>query len=369
MKKAIQMVMMVVCMCGNLMAAGFPPVVVDTADINPLNVARAFALKTPDHYQCFMSCEMLISNKLQYTDMTLNIRESDGGITSMSINGVVIPLPEPIYGIPLGDGKMMRNVYLHVNAMTSDDEYAGSGYVQKQEVLQGDNLVVVISPATIPQKIPFDVSKYGTDIQIVIDDFPYAFGWGIQNGEIYVYLPPVGGTYSYTIRRSGDGMVIGSGVLEPFQKPITSNDAYVGISYVGNVVGLKFPEPSGADSWVDLENVVFDCSIPTEDGSTIMGKVIFVDVGSGGLEISLNGKFAVYVQSASYDEGDMPYFELEHHDYSYPEYGWYYTVVNTTVMNAGKAVITIIPKTTVPQKVYMNLHRFYGTPSGGGGKG
>lgn len=340
-------------------------------DVNPLNVARAFAMKIPVSFEGYLSCEMLIGNSFVRKEMTFTMGV-DFGITKLVVDGTNnISLPEPIKGLPLGDGGLMRNVYLNINAMTKSGEYAGNGYTQRQVVSKGESLMVVLSPAEIRQEIPVDVEMFGNDIQLDIEGFTYGYGYGVSDGKFYVFLPPIGGVYAYTLRRRSDGSIIGSGFLEPFKPTVTANDAYVSFSYIGNVVGANFTQPNGIDDWASINDITLDCEIPLNDGSVAMGKVIFADVGSGNLELNISGEFCVYVQSAISDEGDMPFLTLE--DHSSSDQGWYYTRMNTVGMNVGKVVITIIPKpTNTRTNPWMSFRKFYGSPSSVitiGGKG
>jgi hypothetical protein len=262
----------------------------------------------------------------------------------------------------------MHSVWLYMDASTASGEFAGYGYFSKQEVVSGDSMVVTLIPADIKIPIPIN-SPINGRIEVTIDGTPYGYGWGVENGQLYVWLPPVGGSYPYVVRDS-NGMVIGSGTIEPFKDVTVDRDAYVGVSYVGNVVGLQFPQPSGYDSWAWYP-LSFNCSIPTTDGNSTMGAVIFTDVGTGGLELVLGGEHWIYVQQASAENGDMPFLELM--DQSMSDQGWHETRMYTKTMNVGKVVITIIPKSGMPYKPYLNLHRFYNMPpnngGGGGGKG
>ena len=360
-KFALLLVVSVLMMANSVFAAGgvvIPP----DSNVNPLNVARAFALKTPDHYECYFGGSILVSNVFQPMSMQFTMAK-DFGITKLVINGNAIALPEPIYGLPLGEAGLMRDVYLNVNAMTKSGEYAGNGYVQKIVVTKNDSLIVKLTPAEIKQELPADVAQYGNDIDLSIDNFPYGYGYGVDNGKFYAYLPPVGGKYSYVLRQRSTGAVIGSGTLEPFKPAVTPNDAYVGITYIGNVQGIALNQEAGLDDWVGINNINFDCQVPTEDGP-VMGKVIFTDVGSGNLDIILNGEYEVFVQAAS-SEGDMPFLALQ--DISASGQGWHETRFVTTSGNVGKVVVTIIPKITNQERnVWGNFHRFYGVLQDGG---
>lgn len=334
-------------------------------NVNPLTVARAFALKTPNNYRCFLWCEMLMSKEWKPIRMEF-VMAKDFGITSLSVNGEAVQLDEPIHGLPMGDGGLMRNVYLHANAMTKTGEYAGNGYVQKEIVSKNDLLTVVVRPADIRQEIPIaNIEQYGNDLRLNIDGLG-EYGWGIDSGCFYAYFPPVGGRYHYTVCLP-DGTVIAEGWLEPFQPVEMEKDTYLGIDYLGNVQGVEFQNQEGLDDWVGVSNLKFDCLIPTDDGGQVNGKVIFTDVGLGDLDIILSGEYWIYVQSAV-SEGDMPFLELADHSANYD--GWVQTRVSTISGNVGKVVITIIPKpTNTINNPWLNLHRFYGSLWIDGGKG
>jgi hypothetical protein len=333
---------------------------VKAESVNPLVVARALALKNPHTYHGRLGCKMLIDNVFQPMEMEFSMTKDDHAIYKLAVSGENISLPEPIYGLPMGNGGLMRDVFLNISAMTRDGEYAGNGYVQKEVVSQNDTLTIILTPADLKQQIPGDFSAYGNDVDLVIEGLTYGYGWGVENGNLYVYLPPVGGQYHYIVRRWSDGSVIGEGWLEPFMPVETSDNAHVSVSYLGNVQEVEFTREDGLDDWAGIHHLSLDCEIPTDDGLSVMGKVIFTDAGTGGLEIMVSGDFWIYVQSATSDDGDMPFFPLE--DYSTTN-----NEVRTVGKNVGKVVITIIPKPTNNRpEPWINLHRFYGSPSSGG---
>lgn len=339
-------------------------------NINPLNVARAFALKTPAYFVCQLQGQALISNSWQSVEMKFVVRKGDFGITNLTIGDTHIPLPEPIYGLPLGDGGIIRNVYVNATAVTKSDEYAGNGWVQLPQVTKDDHIQVVLHPADVRIEIPVDVGLYGNDIRLDIENFIYGWGYGVSGDKFYVYLPPVGGRYHYILRRWSTGEPIGEGYIEPFRATVTPDNAYFGVRYIGNVIEAEF-NTVNTDEWIGVPNLGFDCSIPTTAGTNVFGKVIFVDVGSGGLELVIGADVWVYVQRATSTDGDMPFLALEDHSVTNQ---WYTeTRLNTVQPRVGKVVITIVPKSSV-DKLWLNLHRFYGLPSSsttpisGGGK-
>ena len=360
MKKLTAVLVTIVALCTWVQAQ-------DDANINPLNVARALSLKTPAYFEWRLSGNMLISNSFQRINMQFTMRKSDFGITNLVVNNEQIELPEPIYGIPLGDGGLMTGVYCNVVAKTAEDVYAGSGYLDRQSVSEGEQLVVKIRPADIRQDIPIDVSQYGNDISLKIEGLD-SYGWSTSNGKFYIYLPPIGGKYHYTLRRQSDNTFIGEGWVEPFKDVIASDDAYLGVRYIGNVIGADFPNNDNAEDWIGVPHVEFNCTVPTTDGSNILGKVVFIDAKAGGLEVIASGSYWIYVQQAT-DNGDMPFLELkELTDTSGNQY--VETRVRTIRMKAGKVVVTIIPKPdNLVQNPWVNFHRYYelpNIPSGGG---
>ena len=337
------------------------PIDATNSVMSPLDVARAFALKTPDAYHGYLSCNMLISNQWTWTYMEWDM-DKDFLITTLMVNNVQIPLPEPIDGLPMGDGGMARGANLNIYAMTKEGEYAGSGNLQKDVVMKGDSLIVTLTPASITMVLPVDVTG-NNSVQLTIDGFTYGYGYWTDNGKLYVSLPPVGGSYTYVVRDS-NGNIIGSGLVKPFHVAIAPNNAYTGVNLLGNVVGAEFPQADGYDSWTTVPSANLDCSIPTSSGSNVLGKVIFVDAGSGGLEVVINGDFLVFVQSATANDGDMPFLQMND-DSSYGQGGYSQTRLSTTTMNVGKAVITIIPKpTNSVEQPWINLHRNYGPVNG-----
>ena len=332
-------------------------------NINPLNVARAFALNTPAYFVCQLQGQALISNSWQNIQMKFVVRKGDFAITNLTIGDTSIPLPEPIYGLPLGDGGIIRNVFVDAAAISKSGDYVGNGYVQLLQVTKDDHIEVVLRPSDVRVEIPVDLGVYsGGDISVDIKDCVYGYGWGVgEDGKFYVYFPPVGGTYHYVLRLWSTGEPIGEGDLEPFKAVVTPDNVYFGVRYIGNVIEAEF-NAVNTDEWIGVPNLQFDCSIPTTDGTNVLGKVIFVDVGgSGGLELIVGADVDVYVQQATSDVGDMPFFVLENRSVTRP---WYNeTRVNTVVQKVGKVVITIVPKGPYQKGPYLNLHRFYGHPS------
>jgi hypothetical protein len=344
-------------------AAGGPvPPTPVTPPVNPLDIARAFVLKTPDYYQGQLTGNFLVGNEFQFKVIDFRM-EKNFSITSLLVGETVIPLPEPIYGLPMGDGGLIRNACLYINGMTSTGEYAGSGRLDKLVVTKGESLVVELIPADIAIEIPVDPSQFNS-LRVEIDNFPYGYGWGGNNGKFYIYLPPVGGRYHYVLRNSSTGIVVGEGWLEPFNATETPSDAYVGVKYAGGVLGAEFTQPDGIDEWLNVASIEFDCNIPLNDGSSGIGKVVFVDCKTGGLQIDIwNSQCTVFIQSAT-ASGDMPFLALE--DRSNPNGS---TRVNTVNKNIGKVVVTIIPISTSPWRPWLNLHRFYGSPANTGDGG
>lgn len=358
MKKLIAVLIATIALCMNVQAA-------DDDNINPLNVARAFALKTPTYFQCSLSGQMLVSNSWQNINMQFVVRKSDFAITNLAVNGSAIPLPEPIYGLPLSKQGVMRSVYVGVSAYTKDRQFAGHGYVDIPQITTGSHIEVILRPADVQIEIPLENAlSYEGDINLNIEDFNYGYGYGINyNGKLYVSLPPVGGRYHYTITRRSDGSPLGEGWLEPFKAVETPDNTYFGVRYIGNVAEAIFNN-HGYEDWIGFQ-IKSDCSIPTMAGTNVAGKVLFADVGTGGLEVVIGMGATIYVHQVT-DDGEMPLLELK--DESVSSGDWVQTRVYTTSYNVGKVVITIIPSSSRTES-WINLHRFYNTPSSGGGGG
>lgn len=350
--------------CTSVQAAA-GPVTVNTTPatcaINSLDIACAFALKPPSTYHGYMDCDMLVSNAWVWMYMEMDmVKDANGvlAITSLTINNVQIPMPEPVYGIPMGDGGVARDVYLYISAMTKTGDYSGWGELRTNVVSKGDSLLVTLMPASITQILPVDVTGYNM-VQVVIENFPYGCGWWIEDGQLHVSFAPVGGEY-HCVVYDMSGNVIWDGMVEPFKPAISSDDSYVGVALMGNVVGAEFTQPDGQDGWTYISNIKMDCSIPTDDGGVLTGKVVYVDCGTGGLEMRIGGSYSVYVYSAT---TGMPSLDLRDnsHGNQYPSQTW----VNTTAINIGKVVVAIIPKTNNSfGKTYLELHKFYVLPSG-----
>jgi hypothetical protein len=369
MKKIGMVLIAAFALCTAVQAAGLPMKIGSTAtNLNPLDIARAFVMKPVAYYKCELYGNMLIGGSFQWTSESF-VMDKSFAITNLVVNWTNnIALPEPIYGIPLGDGGVMQDVFLNVTAWTASGDYAGGGYTNVLALVKGGDLVVTLVPAPIAQEIPGDFSQYGNDISLEITGLSdYGYGYGVQNGKLVVWLPPVGGTYDYIVRQASTRIVLATGQVTAYRDTEISNDVYVGVKYLGNVVGADFPTVAG-DRWVSVASISFDCSVPVTTGTNMMGKVVFTDVGSGNLEIIIFGDYQVFVQKATDENGDMPFLPLENRSISYDP-GWKETRVNTTGGNVGKVVITIIPNATNNVKnPWLNLHRFYGTV-GGGGKG
>src|SRR3989344_2646992 len=335
--------------------------------VNPLNVARGFVMKPPTSFECNLNAKSLVNDLWQDTWMRFVVRKSDFAITNLVINDVNIPLPKPIFGIPMGNGGRMKDVNLNVDARSSKGAYAGYGYTYLRNVIKGDRIEVILRPGDIKTVLPLPLGTDPNDVELDIEGFPYGYGYGSdENGNFAVYLSPVGGSYPYILRKRSDGSPLGQGTLEPFKEPVTPDEGYVAIRYIGNVVGVEFPSDR-TDAWFILGSISFDCSVPTTAGTNMTGKVMFTDVDAGGLELSLWGDVTFYVHQVT-EQGDMVALELKDNSVVYP---WgKETRVNTANMNVGKVVVTALPNGSKPiDRGWINFHRFYTAPSFGGGGG
>jgi hypothetical protein len=327
--------------------------------INPLNVARAFVNKTPAYYQCSLGCNMLKEDSFEWMSMKFTMTK-DLKITKLTVNGIEIPITEPLLGIPLGAGGLMRNVYLNVNAMTESGEYAGSGYVQAEVITKDGSIAVTLIPADVKRELPVkDLEQYDpSDLGLEIEDLSkqgYGYGWGVEDGRFNAWIPPLGNSYHYIIRQRSTGAIVAEGDIGPYSPAVASDNAHVGVDYAGNVGEIEFTRPDGYDEWVSGKSFTFNCLVPFGD-TVIAGKVIIADVKSGGLEVYVSGDCDVYVLSAASSEGNMVPFELNHHSSEWGE-----TRVSTIDKNIGKVVVAIIPKpTNQSESTWVAFHRFYG---------
>ncbi|MEK7646736.1 MAG: hypothetical protein AAB381_03545 [Patescibacteria group bacterium] len=335
----------------------------DESNVDAVTVARAFALKSPTYFQVRWYGEVPVSNQWQRVSMVMIVRKSDFAITNLSINDVTVPLSKPLYGVPLGTAGIMRNVYVSVDARTKTGSHAGYGNLDRNMVTKDDNIVVTLVPNGVPQEIPVDESVSKEDLQeadLNIEGFHYGYGYGIQNGKFIVELPPVGGVYKYTLRRRSDGSVIGSGWIRPFKPTVTPSDAYTGVRYIGGVMGVDFELDNQPDDWKSFSVTQFDSPILTSAGTNVMGKVIYTDVGTGGIEVIVDGNVWVYIQQAT-ASGDMPLLSLVDRSVVYE--GGATTRVHTSILNAGKIVISVIPKSGSENRTWVNLHKFHTFPN------
>ena len=336
-----------------------------STNLNPLDIARAFALKTPDHFNCWLTGNMLISNSFQWVAMSF-IMTLDFGITNLVVydaygNVTQIPTPEPIYGIPLGDGGLWQNVGVYVSAVTKTGDSSGYAWTNVNSIVKGDNLMVTLIPAMIRQTLPVDISQCFGDFQVIINNMPYGYGFGPENGQIVLELAPVGGQYPYVVRRISDGTVIATGWVQPFRPATEDNDTYLGVGYLGNVKELAFSQPNGVEDWIGANSLAMNCVIPNDSGS-VTGQVIFIDAGSRGLDIQMWGKFSISIYSATGNDGDMQLLPTQ--DLSADPYS---TRIATTGMNAGKVVIVVVPKQgNTVQNPWISVHGWYGLPGDNG---
>lgn len=347
------------------------PVVQTDPAVDPLMVARAFALKTPDHYQVQLSGTVLVSNSWS-SFIFQAVMDSEGNITGLRINDVAIKLPKPIHSLPIGDGGVVKDVEVFVAGFSVTGEYVGYGRLYKGLVFGGDNLTVEFRPAVIRVVVPgVDVVGYGNDIRIKIPALEeYGYGWGSDaEGNFFVDLPVVGGTYDYELTQWSTGRVIGTGKINgPFKPVETSKDAFIGLTLQGNVRQVKLTDDP--NRWVRL-NSRFDCQVPVGGNSVSMGKVFFMDVGDGGLDFVADVAVAVNVYRVT-DSGDLTEVPVSNLTYQPNPYQTHIATPSKT----GKVVMAVTPLGKVGDYVpNFFFRRYYGpmpppdTAGDGGGKG
>ncbi len=348
-------------------ANGGPVTPPDDSQLDARAIARGFVSAEPDHYNVSLWGNVWRGSNYVWTNyqMTMN---RDLSITWLTIDDDLIPLSEPLKGIPLPDSGVLMNMSMVMNAYTVDNREAGHGYMSQNVVTKGDMLSITLIPAGVEIVIDADADvvngiQNGT-VQVIIDGFEYGFSYGIDNGKIVVYLPPVGGEYHYSLRRWSDGLVLSDGTIRPYAPAVEANDGHLVVNYLGGVSVVHFTQPEGTNDYASIQDVVFNCRVPMPGGSVATGKVIAVDAGAGALDIAIRGNYYVIVQSAQTSAEVMPIVPTTNYSQSGD---WPITEVRTGP-NARKLVITFIPMggtTPTPTTgTWISLQKFFGVPGG-----
>lgn len=115
------------------------------------NSVRVFTdvvgFQPPPYYDCYLLGNISKNNTVERTIMSFRLAKNFS-ITSLTVNGKPIALPEPIYGLPLGEDGLMKDIHLVIwcgawNDFTNNGD-VGNGYIKKDVVLKGERLTVVL---------------------------------------------------------------------------------------------------------------------------------------------------------------------------------------------------------------------------------
>jgi hypothetical protein len=291
--------------------------IIDEARLSPQMAARAFALKTPAWSQVRLVGSTVLSNGIFVPSITIDklIRESDGAIVALSVNGVAIPLSQVIGSLDEVGVDFIAGAAVSVYSYTARGELAGtSSYVSNYL-----NLGEILSPSLIPALQEYEVGNIDpSEENLTGQIFGLGFGWGSQweGDTIIASIPPIFDSFDYRFTRP-DGSVVKQGTLVPFEDSrhrtrynpvldvenivvpparLAPEDRRFELRYVASVQNLDLNVPKG--TWVSKENMQFNSTLhlPTGDQASI---VMFTDVGRDGIEIELTGKAVVLVQQVA----------------------------------------------------------------------
>jgi hypothetical protein len=110
-------------------------------------IADVVDFQPPPYYDCYLIGN--ISKKKNSESIVMSFRmEQNFSITRLIVNGNKVPLPEPIYGIPLGESGLLEDIHLVIWPGASNDFSnngdVGNGYIYKKAVSKGDRIIVVL---------------------------------------------------------------------------------------------------------------------------------------------------------------------------------------------------------------------------------
>ena len=289
----------------------------DQSRLSPKTVARAFALKTPAWSQVRLVGSTVSSNGIFVPSITIDqlIRESDGAIVALSVNGVSMPLSRVISSLDKVGIDFIAGAAVSVYSFTSRSELSGTAFYTNDILITEE----VFSPSLIPASQEYEVGKIDpTEENLTGQVLGLGFNWGTQweGDNIILTIPLIFDSFEYRFTRP-DGSVVKQGTLVPFEDSrrrtrynpvldvenivvpsgrLASEDRRFELRYVASVQSFDLNVQKG--SWVSKENLEFNSTLhlPTGDQAAI---VMFADVGRDGIEIELTGNAVVLVQQVA----------------------------------------------------------------------
>jgi len=161
----------------------------------------------------------------------------NGTITYLKVGDVVVVNngDQPLVGLPVNAIGETRSFYFWLSALDTDGNQVAYGNFQKELLLPGDPIVVILNPANWTMQF---VSFSGVDAvnAILKTDSGSTFDYSVQANGFTVWVDPLKSTTAYTIVDTVTGLTIASGNINPMACDQTPTISFVNVLKAGGVV-------------------------------------------------------------------------------------------------------------------------------------
>ena len=296
-------------------------------------MAQAFLLRDADHYTGYVNALTVENDRETYLSMEFAM-SSDMLITNLSINGTNVPLPKPLYGLPIPKAGF-RSFNMSLNALDKGGYMAASGYYWTNSLLRGDKISVLMEPMMPATFVPFPTEN--PDSLMVEITGADGWGWGYDTARGGFVLQIAAGTIGAEYKIiDPNGDILKRGMIDMFSSTeVVDDNSVVNVHQVGGGTTIRF----GGDTYKSFRNQGFKSKV-VRDGQLVSALVAGIsDLNRRRLYIQSYGVAGVKVEVRRWNaNSEMELVPVTH--YSYGEKGG---DVFYTTEYLDKAVVTIMP--------------------------
>jgi hypothetical protein len=269
-------------------------------------LARAFLTYRTVYYEGAISARQLVNNSWINVRMHF-VMDTSLRITNLSINDIVIPLPKPLFGLPVSDNGY-QNFIMNLVSRDVDGEVSGTGSFSSRLLTADDLIIVTVVPKFPPVFIPVKITDRESIQLIMTGTDNWATSYDPVRQGFLVYVLDGSTSAEYQIA-TFDGLILSRGLLVPFHDVLPYTNLTVNLRLAGNIVEVRF----GDLSYANFPGQRFDSTV-IRDGEIIPAKVFAIQdidnsflytwiTGLPGTSIEIRDKDGVVVPATIKDYG------------------------------------------------------------------